>query len=109
MRRVKLNAIVDKWFWNPKNKKFQHSLIESSSICTNHNNFICIPCKNWIKVSKSILSFSKCSSAKYMSYATLFINKNYILFKDWIVNFINTSNGCKIILVANSKKHYMGS
>ena len=105
MKGDKLDAIVDKWHWNPKNKKFQDSLIESSSICTNHNSFIGIPCKNWIDISKSILSFSKCSSAKYMSYATLFINKNYPLFKDWIYNFINTSNKLKIILVANSIIH----
>jgi len=37
-----------------------------------------------------------------MSYATLFINKNYPLFKDWIISFINSSNRWKIILVANS-------
>ena len=107
MKGEKLTVFVDKWHWNPKNKKFRESLIESSSICTNHNNFIGIPCKDWIKISKSILSFSKCSSAKYMSYATLFINKNYSLFKDWILHFINTSfpNRWKIILVANSIIH----
>ena len=102
MKGVKLEAIIDKWYWNPKNKKFRDSLIESSSICINHNNFIGIPYKNFIEVSKSILSFSNCSSAKYMSYATLFINKNYLLFKDWIFRFINNSNRWKIILVANS-------
>ena len=105
MKGAKLEAIVDKWHWNPKNKKFQDSLIESSSICINNNNFIGIPCKNWIVISKSILSFSKCSSAKYMSFATLFINKNYPLFKDWILNYINSSNRLKIILVANSIIH----
>ena len=102
MKGVKLEAIIDKWYWNPKNTKFRDSLIESSSICINHNNFIGIPYKNFIEVSKSILSFSNCSSAKYMSYATLFINKNYLLFKDWIFRFINNSNRWKIILVANS-------
>ena len=51
---------------------------------------------------RSILSFSKCSSAKYMSYATLFINKNYELFREWIVRFVNSSNRWKIVLVANS-------
>ena len=105
MKGDKLDAKVDKWHWNSTNKNFQDNLIESSSICTNHNSFIGIPCKNWIEVSKSILSFSKCSSAKYMSYATLFINKNYPLFKDWILHFINTSNKLKIILVANSIIH----
>ena len=34
MRGVKINETLDKWKWNPKNKKFQESLIESSSICT---------------------------------------------------------------------------
>jgi hypothetical protein len=105
MKGKKLNAKTDKWYWNPKSKKFQNSLIESSSICLNHNSFIGIPCKNWIKISKSILSFSKCSSSKYMSYSTLFINKNYPLFKDWILRFINTSNRWRIILVANSIIH----
>lgn len=97
-------TMKDKWYWNPKNKKFRDSLIESASICTNYNNFIGIPCKNWIKISKSIVSFSKCSSAKYMSYCTVFYNKNYGIFKDWILSFINTSfpNRWKIILVANS-------
>ena len=104
MKGVKLYGI-DKWYWNPKNKKFRDSLIESSSICINHNSFIGIPCKNWIEVSKSILSFSKCSSAKYMSFSTLFVNKNYPFFKDWILNFIKTSNRWKIILVANSIIH----
>jgi hypothetical protein len=96
---------IDKWYWNPNNKKFQDSLIESASICMHHNNFIGIPCKNWNKISESILSYSKCSSAKYMSYATLFINKNFLLFKIWILSFINTINRWKIILVANSIIH----
>ena len=104
MKGIKIYGI-DKWYWNPKNKKFQDSLIESSSICTNHNSFIGIPCKNWYKISKSILSFSKCSSSKYMSYASLFYNNNYPSFKDWILRFINTSNRWKIILVANSIIH----
>jgi hypothetical protein len=107
MKGTNINVQTDKWHWNPQNKKFQNSLIESSSICTNHNSFIGIPCMDWINVSKSILSFSKCSSTKYMSYATLFINKNYPIFKDWILHFINTSfqNRWKIILVSNSIVH----
>lgn len=107
MNGFEFNAPNDKWHWNPQNKKFQESLIKSASICTNHNSFIGIPCKNWIDISKSIVSFSKCSSAKYMSYSTIFYNKNYHLFKDWILNFINTSfpNRWKIILVANSIIH----
>ena len=102
MKGFKLEAIIDKWYKNHKNKKFRDSLIASSSIYIIHNIFIGIPCKNWIEVSKSILSFSKCSSVKYMSYTTLFINKNNPLFKDWILHFINFSNRWKIILVANS-------
>lgn len=105
MKGYKYKAQTDNWHWNFKNKEFQDSLIESSSICINHNSFIGIPCKNWIEVSKSILSFSKCTSSKYMSYATLFINKNYQFFKNWIFHFINTSNRWKIILVANSLIH----
>ena len=93
---------IDKWHWEPKNQKFRKSLIESSSICTNPNNFIGIPCKNWSKFSKSILSFSKCRSAKYMSYSTLFTNKNHLQFKNWILRFISSSKRWKIILVANS-------
>ena len=66
------------------------------------NNFIAIPCKNWFETSKSILSYSNCTTSKYMSYATVFINKNFKLFQNWIVKFINSSNRWKIILVANS-------
>lgn len=102
MKGEKISTTQDNWYWNATNSKFQYNLIESSSICTNDYGFIGIPCKNWIDISKSILSFSKCSSAKYMSYATLFINKNYDFFKDWIVHFVNSSNRWKIILVANS-------
>ena len=102
MKGEKIPTTQDNWFWNATNSKFQDSLIESSSICTHNYGFIGIPCKNWINVSRSILSFSKCSSAKYMSYATLFINKNYELFREWIVRFVNSSNRWKIILVANS-------
>ena len=105
MKGKKFNAPNDKWYWKNINKGFQNSLIKSSSICTNINNFIGIPCKNWINISKSILSFSKCSSSKYMSYASLFINKNYPLFKKWISHFINISNRWKIILVSNSIIH----
>ena len=105
MRGDKIYSSLDKWNWDIKNKKFQESLIESSSICINHNNFIGIPCKNMIKISESILSFSKCSSAKYMTYTYLFVNKNYQYFKDWIIDFINSSNRWKIILVANSIIH----
>jgi len=101
MKGIKINATLDNWYWDYKNKKFQDSLIKSASICINQNSFIGIPCKNWLKISESILSFSKCSSAKFMSYSSLFVNKNYPVFKDWIVNFINSSNRSKIILVAN--------
>lgn len=100
MKGQRINS-PDKWDWNPNNKKFQDSLIKSVSICQKDYSFIGIPCKNWIHISKSILSFSKCSSAKYMTYSTLFVNKNYPIFKDWITSFINTSNRWKIILVAN--------
>ena len=105
MKGIKLTKIntIDKWNFNPSNKNFQKRLIESSSICTNPNCFIGLPCKNWISISKSILSFSNCSSGKFMTYSYVFVNKNYPIFKDWIVNFINSSNRWKIILVANSK------
>lgn len=104
MKGLKLTPreTIDKWNFNPSNKNFQNSLIESSSICMNPNSFIGLPCKNWIEISNSILSFSNCSSAKYMSYSTLFVNKNFPIFKDWIIDFINSSNRWKIILVANS-------
>ena len=102
MKGKTINATLDRWYWNPNNKKFQQSLIKSSSICTNENNFIGLPCKNWIHISKSILSFSNCSSAKFMTFTTLFVNKNYEFFKDWIISFVNSSNRWKIILVANS-------
>jgi len=95
-------SAMDKWHWNPNNKLLRDSLIESSSICTYDNCFIGIPCKNWIKISQSILSFSKCTSSKLMSYATIFINKNYKYFKNWIIRYINSSNRRKIILIANS-------
>ena len=91
----------DNWLYLPKNHKFRSSLIESSNICLKSHNFIGIPCKNWIKISESILSFSNCNSSKYMSYATLFINKNYKVFKYWIHHFINVPNRWKIILIAN--------
>ena len=80
---------IDKWHWNPNNKLFPDSLIESSSICTHDNCFIGIPCKNWFKISQSILSYSNCTSSKLMSYATIFTNKNYKYFKNWIIRFIS--------------------
>ena len=92
----------DKWFWNNNNQDFKISLIKSSSICLQQNNFIAIPCKNWFTISKSILSFSKCKNSKYMSYATVFINKNYQFFQNWLFKFIYSSNRWKIILIANS-------
>ena len=102
MKGNDLKVAVDKWHWHPKNKNFQKSLIESTSICINDNKFIGIPCKNWFQISESILSFSKCISSKYMTYATVFINKNFKNFQEWILHFINSSNRWKIILVANS-------
>ena len=92
----------DKWVWNNNDKQFQISLIKSASICKRANNFIAISCKNWYNISKSVLSFSKCTSSRYMSYATLFINKNYQFFENWLVKFINSKNRWKIILIANS-------
>ena len=94
----------DKWFWNNNNQDFKISLIKSSSICLEiiYSNFIAIPCKNWFTISKSILSFSKCKNSKYMSYATVFINKNYQFFQNWLFKFIYSSNRWKIILIANS-------
>ena len=103
MKGNKVVAIADKWRWELKNQKIREGLIESSNICTNYNNYIGIPCKNWINVSKTILSYSNCSSSKFMSYATVFINNNFYIFKNWLINFINNSNRWKIILVANSK------
>ena len=102
MKGIELTGI-DMWHWSSNNKKFQESLIESASICSNGNNFIGIPCKNWKKISKSILSFSNCSSSKYMTYSTLFTNKNFENFKYWLHQYIISSNRRKIILVANSK------
>ena len=80
---------IDKWHWNQNNKLFRDSLIESSSICTHDNCFIGIPRKNWFKISQSILSFSNCTSSKLMSYATIFTNKNYKYFKNWIIRFFS--------------------
>ena len=37
-----------------------------------------------------------------MSYATVFINKNYQFFQNWLFKFIYSSNRWKIILIANS-------
>ena len=37
-----------------------------------------------------------------MSYSALFINKNFKIFKEWILRFINSKNRWKIILIANS-------
>ena len=102
MRGNKIGSPVDHWFWKPNNQKFRESLIESINICKNENNFISIPCKNWYAVSKSLLSFSSCTSEKYMSFATLFINKNFPIFKNFISSFIYNKNRWKIILVANS-------
>ena len=102
MKGLNIKAKTDKWIWKPENQKFRKSLIDSVNICTNKNNFISIPCNNWYKSSKSILSFSKCNSTKYMSFATLFINKNFKIFKNFISHFINIESRWKIILVANS-------
>ena len=57
---------------------------------------------NWENVSKSILSFSKCDKSKYMSFTTVFYNKNFQFFQNWINEYIHSSNRWKIILVANS-------
>lgn len=101
MRGKETNAL-DKWRWTPKLKNLREGLIESISVCQSKNNFIGLPCKNWIHYSKSLLSFSKCDSAKFMTYSTLFVNKNYNFFKEWIVKFISSSSRWKIILIANS-------
>ena len=95
------NTSRDKWYWNNKNKNFQKNLIKSSSICSIPNNFVAIPCEKWHTIAESILSFSKCTNSKYMSYASVFINKNFEFFQNWIVKFINSSNRWKIVLVAN--------
>ena len=99
MKGESFGSKKDKWHWDYKNKLFQYSLIESSTICNNYNSFIGIPCSN---IANSIYSFSNCSSSKFLSYSSLFINKNFELFKYWIFGFINSKNRWKIILVANS-------
>ena len=102
MRGQPIKTENDNWKWEYKNTNFRESLIESSSICTNHNSFISLPCENWITISKSILSFSNCTSSKFMSYATLFINKNYQIFKKWLILFLKSTKRWKIVLIANS-------
>ena len=102
MRGNSIHATLDRWNWNPDNKKFRESLIKASSICLNDNNFIGLPCKNWIHISQSIFSFSNCTSSRFMTFTTLFVNKNFEYFKDWIIRFVNSSNRWKIILVANN-------
>ena len=37
-----------------------------------------------------------------MSYATLFINKNYQIFKRWLILFLKSTKRWKIVLIANS-------
>ena len=93
---------IDKWHWNPKNKIFRDSLIESVNICNKGDNFIGIPCKNWNNISNSILSFSNCTSSKYMTYSTVFTNYNFKSFQKWVLYYINLFNRRRIILVANS-------
>ena len=106
MKGIIFNCPRDKWIWKPINQKFRENLIESSSICENPNNFIGIPSKIWSKISESILSFSNCNSAKFMTYSTLFINKNYRNFSYWIMKFIHSLNRWKIILIANHIINY---
>ena len=102
MNGKKFYTTRDKWKWNHDNKNVQNSLIESSSICNYNNGFIGIPCKIWKEIAESIISFSNCSSTKFMSYSTVFINKNFKNFKSWIIQYIYSSNRRKIILIANS-------
>lgn len=102
MNGKKFYTTKDKWKWNSDNKNVQNSLIESSNICNYNNGFIGIPCIIWKKMAESIISFSNCSSTKFMSYATVFINKNFENFKSWIIQYIYSSNRRKIILIANS-------
>jgi hypothetical protein len=101
MRGEELKGI-DNWHWETNNKKFRQKLIESASICINNNSFIGIPCKNWYRISESILSFSNCTSSKYMTYSTVFTNNNFKIFKSWITHYITSYYRRKIILVANS-------
>ena len=101
MNGISFKARKDNWLWESKDQKFREDLIESSSICKKKNNFIGIPCKSWIRFSEIILSFSKCKSSKYMTYSTLFINKNFHNFLPWLLKYINSTNRWKIILVAN--------
>ena len=102
MKGEKIHAGLDRWNWNPDNQKFRESLIKASSNCLNDNGFIGLPCKNWIHISKLILSLSNCTSSKYMTYTYLFVNKNFEYFKNWIIRFVNSPNRWKIILVANN-------
>ena len=93
---------LDKWHWNPKQKKIQDELIESSNMCNEENHFIGLPCKNWQKITDAIFTHSNCTSSKYMSYTTVFVNRNYNRFKEWVLKYINSKNRRKIILIANS-------
>ena len=88
----------DKRHYYPNNTNFQNNLIKSASICNIDNNFIGIPCVS--NLAKSFLSFSNCSSSKFMSYSALFINKNFKIFKEWILRFINSKNRWKIIFLS---------
>lgn len=91
MQGKKFVSTRDKWYWKSNNKRFREQLIESSSNCKNKNGFVGIPCKVWTNFSESILSFSKCGSAKFMTYSTLFINNNYPYFTKWVHSFINSN------------------
>ena len=79
---------LDKWHWNPKQKKIQDELIESSNMCNEENHFIGLPCKNWQKITDAIFTHSNCTSSKYMSYTTVFVNRNYNRFKEWVLKLI---------------------
>ena len=37
-----------------------------------------------------------------MTFTSLFVNKNFEYYKDWIIRFVNSSNRWKIILMSNS-------
>ena len=77
-------------------------MIESSNMCNEENHFIGLPCKNWQKITDAIFTHSNCTSSKYMSYTTVFVNRNYNRFKEWVLKYINSKNRRKIILIANS-------
>jgi hypothetical protein len=95
----------DKWEWDSKPSKVGEEL-RSTLLETDPDFYIGLPCEDWKDFLNTLMGeFFEHKQTGYISYATLFINKNYGTFKKFLKEEVLThvNESARFVLIANEE------